>query len=101
MNPMTPADLISLDPSSKTVYSPGKVHIKHDLYLAIKNFNPDNKDPQPPKDQAQFLSFRAGEMILMTMEPNNGGWFEGYRHNDPQRLCGIAHKSTVKKINFK
>jgi len=44
---------------------------------------------------------REGELILMTIAPNKSGWFEGYRANDPDRLCGIAHKSFLKKINFK
>ena len=51
-------------------------------------------------NKIKILNFRAGELILITVEPNKQGWFEGYRHNDPQKLCGIAHISTLKKINF-
>jgi hypothetical protein len=49
----------------------------------------------------KILSYRAGELILMTLSPNKGGWFEGYRFNDPEKLCGISHISTLKKVNFK
>jgi hypothetical protein len=47
------------------------------------------------------LGYRAGELILMTLPPNKGGWFEGYRFNDPERLCGLGHISSLKKLLFK
>lgn len=44
---------------------------------------------------------REGDLVFMTIAPNKGGWFEGYKATDPDRLCGIAHKHFLKKINFK
>ena len=46
------------------------------------------------------MVYRAGELIVMTIAPNKGGWFEGYRTNDMNRICGISQLSTVKKVNF-
>jgi hypothetical protein len=85
---------------SYQVHKPGEAPIIHDIYLATKDFNPDDKEPLLTNEYVKILSFRAGELILMTIEPNKGGWFEGYRHNDPERICGIAHKSALKRINF-
>ena len=70
------------------------------LYLAIKNFNPDVKEPLVGSENIRLLGFRAGEIVMMTLVVNKGGWFEGYRANDPDRLCGLAHISCFKKINF-
>lgn len=47
------------------------------------------------------MSFRVGELVLMTISPNKAGWFEGYRANDKDRICGICHKNAVKRIHFK
>ena len=71
------------------------------MYLAIKDFNPDCKEPALSKDHLQLMNFRVGELILMTIPPNKAGWFEGYRANDSERVCGIAHKNAVKQIHFK
>lgn len=66
--------------------------------MAIRDFNPDDREVTTegkPRGAVRVLSFRTGELVLMTVEPNKGGWFEGYRHNDPERLCGISHISAV------
>lgn len=79
----------------------GEIPIRHEFYVAIKDFNADDTEQPISRDRVRILAFRTGELILMTIEPNKAGWFEGYRHNDPERLCGISHKSFLKKINFK
>ena len=81
----------------------GKVPALNCLYVAIKDFNPEDKEvaTDTKHPAIKILSFRTGELVLITKEPNRGGWFEGYRHNDPERLCGISHISTLNKVNFK
>lgn len=49
--------------------------------MATKDFNIEEKAPM--NNKIKILNFRAGELILITVEPNKQGWFEGYRHNDP------------------
>jgi len=66
----------------------------------IRDFNPEDRERSLDEQGIRLLAFRTGELILMTLCPNKGGWFEGYRHNDPERMCGIAHVSSLKKINF-
>lgn len=90
-----------MDFNKSTTKMPGEVSIIQELYLATRDFNPHEKELPVTKNMIQILSFRAGELILMTLEPNKGGWFEGYRHNDPERICGISHINALKKINFK
>ena len=72
-----------------------------EIFIVIKDFNPDGKEPLLTSEKVRILSLREGELVLMTIAPNKSGWFEGYRANDPDRLCGIAHKTFLKKINFK
>jgi hypothetical protein len=79
---------------------PGEVNIIHEIYLAIKDFNPLDQEVPISKEQVLLLSYKIGELVLITLSPNKGGWFEGYRANDPDRICGIAHISSLKKINF-
>jgi hypothetical protein len=64
----------------------------------VKDFNPDNEEI--PVESVRILSFRPGELVLVTMPANKHGWFEGFRANDPENICGIAHISSVKKVNF-
>ncbi|CDW81031.1 UNKNOWN [Stylonychia lemnae] len=78
----------------------GEAPIIPELYLAIKDFNPEDQEPLIANEGVKLLNFRAGEIVQLTLQPGKGGWFEGYRTNDPDCICGIAHISTVKKINF-
>lgn len=78
----------------------GEVSILPALYLAIRDFNGDGKEPVLGQQKIKLLSFRVGEILLLTLEPNRGGWFEGYRGSDPDRVCGIAHQSCIKRVNF-
>ena len=71
------------------------------MYLATKDFNSDEKEPSVTGDNIKLLSFRIGEILLVTLQPNSYGWFEGYRHNDPDRVCGLAHKNAIRRILFK
>ena len=87
-------------PNTVQEFEPGEVPIIPELYLAIKNFNPDIKEPPLGTENIRVLGFRAGEIVMMTIATNRGGWFEGYRANDPDHLCGLAHISCFKKINF-
>ncbi|CDW84035.1 UNKNOWN [Stylonychia lemnae] len=82
-------------------YDEGEIGILHEIFLVTKDFNPEEKEPLLTSEKVRVLSLRVGELLFMTIAPNKGGWFEGYRANDPDRLCGIAHKSFLKKINFK
>lgn len=88
----------------QTIYAAGLTPILHELFVAILDFNPD--DRERPLDEkkggagVRILAYRTGELIIMTLSPNKGGWFEGYRFNDPERLCGLGHISTLKKVNF-
>ena len=75
--------------------------IIHELYLVIKDFNPEGKEPLLTTDKVRILSLKVGDLLFMTMSPNKGGWFEGYKASDPDKVCGIAHKAFIKKINFK
>jgi hypothetical protein len=72
-----------------------------DIFVATKDFNPEDRERPLDKNGLRVLGYRAGELILMTLPPNKGGWFEGYRFNDPERLCGLGHISSLKKILFK
>ena len=70
------------------------------MFLAVRNFNPIDDEPIFSSQNIRFLSFRVGEIINVTLTINEYGWFEGYRHNDPDRLCGISHKSMIRRILF-
>jgi hypothetical protein len=37
------------------------------MYLATKDFNNDDKEPLVSGDNLKFLSFRIGEIILVTL----------------------------------
>ncbi len=54
-----------------------------DLYLAIKDYNAEDKERAFEEKGPKILAYRTGELVLMTIPPNKGGWFEGYRSNDP------------------
>lgn len=82
-------------------YESGEAPIFDEIFLVIKDFNPDDKEPLISQEKVRILSLREGELLFMTILPNKGGWFEGYRANDPDRLCGLGHNSFLKKINFK
>ena len=75
--------------------------VKNEMYLAIRDFNHMEDEPPITDDNVNFLSFREGEIIIVTHEMNEYGWFEGYRHNDPGRVCGLSHKSMIRRILFK
>lgn len=92
-------DDLRLDSSGKVLMA-GEVPIQKELYLAIKDFNWEDKEPRLTKDEIRLLSFRRGEILITTLSPNSSGWFEAYRHNDPDCICGIAHKNAVRKILF-
>ena len=92
-------EISDFDSHSHTLV-PGPVPIMHEIYYAIRDFNPEDKEKSQDDKGFKILAYRTGELILMTIKPNRGGWFEGYRFNDPERLCGLGHMSTLKKINF-
>jgi hypothetical protein len=96
---MNSDDLMHLVTDS--IYLPGEAPVLPELYLAIKDFNPDDTEPTLTKEHVNIMSFKIGEIIILTAPPNKAGWFEGYRSTDPDRICGIAHKNAVKKIHFK
>lgn len=73
---------MSEDLEKETSLMEGPVPVLPELYLAMKDFNPDLKE-RGTHLASLLLGFRTGELILMTVKPNRGGWFEGYRHNDP------------------
>lgn len=81
-------------------FKAGDADIVHELYLGVKDFNPEDDEQLIAQNGIKILNFRAGEIIQMTIAPNSAGWFEGYRINDPDCVCGISHISSVKKINF-
>ncbi len=70
------------------------------MHIAIKDFNKDSKESSVTMEFIRILSYEAGDIIFMTKKPNRSGWFEGYRSNDPNRMCGISHVGSIKKINF-
>eukprot|EP00347_Sterkiella_histriomuscorum_P012684 403367623 len=82
-------------------FEPGEIAILSEMYLVVKSFNPDNREPLLSNDKVRILSLREGDLVLMTVLPNKSGWFEGYKATDSDRLCGIGHKNFLKKINFK
>lgn len=92
-------DDLRMDSTGKLL-PPGEVPIAKELYVAIKDFNPDDNEPRLTKDEIKLLSFRIGEILIATLLPNSSEWFEGYRHNDSDCICGIAPKSAVRKILF-
>lgn len=87
-----------------TVLSPGLVPVLPQIFVGIKDFNPEDREKSlgdlNSGQNLRILAFRAGELILMTLPPNKGGWFEGYRFNDPDRICGLGHISSLKKVLF-
>ena len=78
----------------------GEISVKPELYLAIRDFNPKDLEPAITNHKIKPLSFRVGEILIVTLTLNEQGWFEGYRHNDPDRICGVSHKSMIRKILF-
>ena len=71
------------------------------MYLAIRDFNVEEREPTFTSEDIRLLSFKVGDIILVTLTINSNGWFEGYRHSDSDRLCGIAHKSMIRRILYK
>jgi len=67
------------DPSLNT----GEAPVKEELYLGLCDFNCKNEEWGLNEEQIRILSFQAGDLILVTALPNESGWFEGYRANDP------------------
>ena len=95
-------DIQFTDMEKLSVYSPGEVQPLGEIFVAIKDFNPEDREkPLESTGGVRVLGYRAGELILMTIPPNKGGWFEGYRFNDPERQCGLGHISSLKKLLFK
>lgn len=92
-------DIFKIADKPQTLKS-GEVPITQALYIAIRDFNPDGKEPPLGPNKIRFLTFRTGELLLLTLEPNKGGWFEGYRASDPDRVCGLSYQACIKKINF-
>lgn len=92
-------DDLRIDSSGK-IMPPGEIPIVKELFVAIKDFNMAESEPRLTKDEIRLLSFRIGEILIVTLPPNKSGWFEAYRHNDPDCICGIAHKDVIKKIHF-
>ena len=86
---------------NENVQLAGIIPVIEEMYVGVRNFNPNNKEPPLSRNLINILSFKQGNIILITIMPNKNGWFEGYRANDPTRTCGIAHKSSIKIINFK
>ena len=86
---------------SSSLEKAGEVSVKNEMYLGIRDFNLKEEEVAITEDNVRFLSFRVGEIILVTHEMNEYGWFEGYRHNDPERICGVCHKSMIRRILFK
>ena len=97
----TNIDLLNIDEEDQYCLKPGEVPILEEIYLALRDFNPRDNEPPLNEDQVILISFQVGELIFMTLPPNKNGWFEGYRANDPDRMCAISHISALKKINFK
>lgn len=95
---MNSYDLMQL--GAEKVYPSGEIPVVNQIYLAIKDFNPNDIDPTLTKEHVNLLSFKTGELLLVTLAPNKAGWFEGYRANDPDCVCGIAHKDAIKKLHF-
>lgn len=89
-----------MDIEQLSTLSPGVVPVLPQLYVGIKDFNPEDREKPIDGRNLRILAYRAGEIILMTVPPNKGGWFEGYRFNDPDRECGLGHISSLKKILF-
>jgi hypothetical protein len=54
---------------NQTIYTPGIVPILPELYVAIKDFNPDDRERSldEKKGGVRILAYRAGELILMTL----------------------------------
>jgi len=78
----------------------GPVNIIHELYLATRDFNVSGSEQSIEDERIKVLSFKIGDIILMTVKPNQKGWFEGYRASDPLKLCGISHTNCIKRIHF-
>jgi hypothetical protein len=95
-------DIQLTDMEKLSSFSPNpSTPVLSDIFVAIKDFNPEDREKPFDISGVRPLAHRAGELILMTIPPNKGGWFEGYRFNDPERLCGLGHISSLKKLLFK
>jgi len=85
---------------SLPILKAGEAQVKPILYVAVRDFNVEGTEPAVTKEKIRFLSFRAGDLIIVTLEANRQGWFEGYRGGDAEKICGLAPVQTVKQVKF-
>ncbi len=78
----------------------GGAKIVNKLFLGAVDFNDYNQEGLVGPNKVKMLSFLIGDLIIVTVEPNGHGWFEGYNASDPNKMCGISHINGMKKINF-
>ena len=86
-----------------------------DIGYAVRNFNLDNNE-KPIKlfldendnwsenlseIEIPFLSFYMHELLLITIQPNEEGWFEAYSASDKERKVSISHIDFVSFLNIK
>lgn len=50
------------------------------------------------KSDINFMSFRIDDMIIITLQANEHGWFEGYRARDSTRCLGVSHIDFIKPL---
>jgi hypothetical protein len=54
------------DIDNLTSLQPGEVRVLHDIFVAIKDFNPEDREKTLDENGVKVLGYRAGELILMT-----------------------------------
>ena len=70
------------------------------LGYALVDFNPKEKEKTFTEDKIRFISFRKGDIFLVTIRPNRFGWFEAYRAGDPTNTLGICHQNFASFYEF-
>ena len=83
--------------------------------MAKYDFNPHgNEDPletnifeddmqslmDSDSSEIAFLSLNKGDMVIITLMPNNSGWFEGYKASDETCSLGIWHLYFIHLVEF-
>lgn len=70
------------------------------MLVAIKDFNYDGS-LKPFGAGIPFLSFKKGELIVMTKLANGAQWFEGYVINRKLVTLGLCHSSFCLEITIR
>jgi hypothetical protein len=69
------------------------------LQIAVKDFNADGT--RKNFGDLPLMSFKKGELIVMTRLANGAQWFEGYVINRKTIALGLCHASFCLELNIR